>query len=141
MVDVDLEMLERALRPSPLKIGKHGIDSTRSRVENIASLFDEVSADRLVRSFENVLGCKAQPAILDPAIHDQARYLKSHEWVFGEAPAFDVTLERVIEGDLYTLCLDIQKGVIRSAHIYTDALNAPDLDAACQRLVGKRFPE
>ena len=123
MATVDIAAMERVLRPSPLKLGKHGVASVASRVANLADLHDAaISVADLIGSFEGVLRLEAQPAPMTDDVRAQAKLLQRPEWVFGNSPDCKATEERIIDGNLYSLFLDERGNAPRTARIYTDAL-------------------
>lgn len=122
LVDVNLSAMERSLRPSPLKLGKHGVDSVRSRVVNLASLSQNVTVDRLISAFEDELRQKARA--LEPT-HKQtlerASQLQERAWLMGGSPARGPIAEAIVDGDLYQFGHEIHEGGPATITVHTDA--------------------
>ncbi len=139
MVNVDLDMLTEALRPSPLKLSKHGIQSVRSRVGNLANTLNNCSIQQIIETFASVVS--APPRSVSPSSETliRADELKSREWLYGASPAYEATQEILFDGELYTFVFNVRKGIMTSVSISTDSLTFPELSKACASLEGKAF--
>ena len=139
MVDVNLDTMQRALRPSPLKLGKHGVDSVRSRVANLADIACDISIEKLIAAFEQIAGAPAEEAVMAPRVRERAEELASRNWLYGASPAFDVEMECLVDGDLYRIGLKVRAGAIEAATVSSDAYRPLDLDALARSIVGAEF--
>ncbi len=147
LVDADLEKLSRYLAPSPAKLRAKGVDSVRSRVGNLRELEPTLTIPALkaalAAAFREVYALPYEP--LDPAAleGEELRALtarnESWEWNYGQRLPFDFACEgRFVWGEA-RLELRVESGLVRSAKVYSDAMDwslAPRLEAA---LTGCRF--
>ena len=139
MVDVDLRLLEQALQPSPLKLSKHGIESVRARVANLASMDSNITVERVIDAFATIVGTSAQTARIGQCVTKRAAELRDAAWVFGESPAFDAEIEGLFGRDLYRFGFTVRKGVIDSVDISTDACRPADLADLKALIEGRVF--
>lgn len=139
MVDVDLDVMTRALRPSPLKLQAKGIPSVRARVANLTGFVQGLTVSRLLAAFRETLGMEETPMEVTPGVLRLEGELRSPEWIYGESPDYDLTLERQLNGSIYQLDLQIIRGRIHDVAIYTDALEPLDLPALRSMLLGIPF--
>lgn len=137
LVDADMNMLVRALRPSRLKLKKHGVASVESRVANLTSFANDLDVARLATAFEDALDVPSACAPISQEVLDHARKLQDPSWVFARHAPGDIELETVVNDDLYRLSLEVKGGFVQSAHITTDACRPPDLDAIAEQLKGR----
>ena len=82
MVDVDLANLARALQPSPSKLERHGIASVEARVANLTDAAPSLTVAQLIDAFATTLDATALPAAFSWQIHERAKALKEHAWLF-----------------------------------------------------------
>ena len=78
LIKGDMSDLARYLKPKPAKLQKHGVQSVRSRVVNLAELNPDITAEsivpRLREAFEEVYGGKAEDvAFADIVRRDEVR--------------------------------------------------------------------
>ena len=143
LIAADLDKLRRYLTVSPKKIRSKGIDSVRARVINLTEICPEMTAltmrDAVVNAFEKAFGTPV-PRVLTPMEEQTvAAYRLRHgswEWRVGETPKFDLAWDERFPWGGVELLLSLEKGVIREAHAFSDAMDTalcPDLEA---RLTG-----
>ncbi len=142
LVDADLEKLGRYLSPSKLKLQSKGVDSVRSRVGNLRELSPGVTIDALkaalVQSFTEVYKSPVEKIEASPDLELVARY-ESWDWNFGQRLPFTFAWEGRTEFGLIRMEADVAFGTIRSAKVYTDAMEwdlAPRLEAV---LLGQKL--
>lgn len=147
LIKGDMSDLARYLKPKPAKLQKHGVQSVRSRVVNLAELNSEITpesiAPRLRAAFEAEYGAVAteitfesiiqQPAVC--ALHDM---FASNEWKYGRWRTF--TAQRSAQFDWggveLALTVDEARGIITDVQIASDALDLAALDEARRLLIG-----
>ncbi len=147
LVDADLDKLDRYLAPSPAKLRAKGVDSVRSRVGNLRELEPTLTVPILKAALAAALRevfdlpCeRLSPASLEG---EELRALtarnRSWEWNYGRPLPFDFACEERFPWGELRLELRVESGLVRSARIYTDAMDwslAPRLEKA---LPGCRF--
>ncbi|MBE6828591.1 MAG: lipoate--protein ligase, partial [Ruminococcaceae bacterium] len=147
MVNVDLDMLSGALRPSPLKLHSKGIQSVRNRVVNLSQfgmgITPESIQDALIKAFAAEYGTDEPVLRIDrnsmqPSVYEK---IKEDDWIYGESPEFDISFERKLSFGNVTVFADISGGKISRAKIYTDSLAAIDFSLCEKTLEGLLFRE
>ena len=145
MVDVDTDLAMRYLSPSKAKLAAKGVDSVRSRIVNLrefvpALTIDQLS-DALIAALVDVyvpnLSLRDQcahwsrqsvPSVqtISPDEFDlselTAKYA-SDAWLYGQKLPFTLSVEDRFPWGGVELQLHIESGVIRSAKVYTDAMD------------------
>ena len=140
LVDADLDGLNRYLSPSKAKLRSKGVDSVRSRVVNLREFKPELTIEMLksalIRAFSQVYGLEASPMPPDSPAPERIRALgernRSWEWNFGTRLPFTLECEDRFSWGSIQVQLNIDSGIIRSARVYTDAMDfrlAPSLEA------------
>lgn len=128
MVSVNMETLSRYLRPSESKLKAKGVDSVRSRVCNLSEYAPDLTIDKLKELLETVYRAKMGEVTLmredDLDISQLYPLYSSWEWNYGETPAFDVSLEKRFPWGGVELMLALDKGAVKTATAYTDAMDA-----------------
>ena len=147
MVDVDLDMLTKVLKPSFIKLDSKGIDSVRSRVINLSQINSDITDEKLkkamIDAFKNVYG-DTQPIKyinkknMNPAFYDK---IQQAEWIFGEAPQFEIQVEKRLSEGNVTLCSQVEDGLATQIEIYTDSLSHVDFTVLKEKLVGSLYDE
>ena len=144
---VDMHNLGRYLVPSDEKLKAKGVESVRSRVENLsdrAQGMDIASLkEALFEAFTEEYGPGEhrdwQLAIERDQIEELQLKYRSWEWTFGRTPSFDISLIRRFDWGQAELLLSMRQGKIYEARCYTDA-NDPDLGGRIAgRLIGVPF--
>lgn len=140
LVNADMDKLNRYLSPSKAKLQAKGVDSVRSRVVNLKELNPDLTIDvlkkALVRAFSQVYGLEVSP--LPPDLPSRERVLalaernRGWDWIFGPKLPFSLECEDRFPWGSVQVQLNIDGGIIRSAHVFTDAMDwslAPELEA------------
>ena len=145
LISGDMSDLARYLKPKPAKLQKHGVQSVRSRVVNLAELNPEITpesiAPRLRAAFEGVYGgCAEEVSFEDVIRRPEVRRLyeefASDEWKYGRWRTF--TAQRTAQFDWggVEMALTIEDDIIRDVQLASDALDLVALDAARRLLIG-----
>lgn len=146
LVSSDFEKLSRYLQVSSEKISGKGITSVRSRVVNLTefnpSLTVDIVAESLIRAFGMVYGYR--PVVSDgsedvnpDAVEKLREKYASWEWRYGQTPRFDMTMETRFPWGGIEIGLNLEKGIVVSSKVYSDAMDEafirqlPDALAGC----------
>ena len=143
LVSADIDKLNRYLSPSKAKLQSKGVDSVRSRVVNLREFRSDLTIDllksALIRAFSQVYGLETIP--MHPAspaperIRALAERNRSWDWNFGSKLPFTLECEGRFSWGSVQLQLNMESGIIRSAQVFTDAMDwclAPSLETALQ---------
>lgn len=145
LVSGDMSDLARYLKPKPAKLQKHGVQSVRSRVVNLAELNPEITpesiAPRLRAAFEGVYGgCAEEVSFEDVIRRPEVRRLyeefASDEWKYGKWKTFIAQRSAQFDWGGVELSLTIEDDIIRDVQLASDALDLAALDAARHLLTG-----
>ncbi|MDK2932735.1 MAG: lipoate---protein ligase [Clostridiales bacterium] len=148
LVSVDINKLTRYLQVSEEKIKSKGIQSIRSRVVNLteykpALTIDEV-AYAVMEAFKETYG--GNPPITDDtdwmngtALEELYKKYASWEWRYGEAPKFDIDLSTRFPWGGIEVGLQLVKGKIKKAYVYSDAMDEELISTIPQVLEGCIF--
>ena len=147
MVDVDMSAMSRYLSPSRAKLEAKGVASVRSRVVNLRELkpdltVAEVSA-RMEEAFQAIYGLRAElleSSVLDSAYVDAlTERNRSWDWLYGrDIPCALQCGARFPWGEV-ELRLEVDSGMVRSAAVYTDAMDWSLTSAVEGALTGSPF--
>lgn len=147
LLKADLSRLANYLNPDPKKLSAKGITSVRRRVANLSELHPDIDhADVCVaieQAFfshfgERVAAEHISPQTLPDLPDFAATFARqsSWEWNFGQAPAFSHTLDERFSWGGVELHVDVERGIIVRAQMFTDSLNPELLEALAERLPG-----
>jgi len=146
MVDVDLDMMQKSLKPPAVKIISKGIDSVRSRVVNLASIVPGLTTDivkeAFIKAFTTVFACDEKPVFTGAIKYDETLKdrLLGKDWLYGETPEFSIKLEKRIQEGTVSVLLDIRDNLIKNAKIYSDSLRN-DWQEIEKTLIGTTYSE
>ncbi len=133
LVSADMEKMTRYLQVSAEKMKSKGVKSVQARVTNLTAfnklLTIEKMADAMLEAFgEEYKGNGLE--MLELSSFDQKKleelYNKysSWEWRYGEAPGFDMDIDTRFPWGGVELALKLEKGMVSSARVYSDAMDA-----------------
>lgn len=137
LLNTDLSRLANYLNPDPKKLTAKGIASVRSRVMNLCEILPQIDhdlvCDAIESEFMNHHGQTAELEIISPTQMPElpgfeAAYesQQNWNWNFGKSLDFShVFDERFVWGGI-EIHLDVHRGNVRSAKVYTDSLQ-PDI--------------
>ena len=150
LIKGDMSDLARYLRPKPAKLQKHGVQSVRSRVVNLAELNPEITPEsiafRLKEAFFSEYSeyseCSEYSDYSEIIKISEVKRLHDHfaspEWKYGRWRTF--TAQRTGQFDWggveLALTVDEARGVITDVQIASDALDLAALDEARTVLTG-----
>ncbi len=145
LISGDMTDLARYLKPKPAKLQKHGVQSVRSRVVNLAELNPSITPEsivpRLKEAFESEYSelseyMEYSELIQIPevqALHDQ---FASDEWKYGKWKTFIAQRSAQFDWGGVELSLTIEDDIIRDVQMASDALDLAALDEARRLLTG-----
>lgn len=150
LIKGDMSDLARYLKPKPAKLQKHGVQSVRSRVVNLAELNPEITPEsisfRLKEAFFSEYSeyseCSEYSDYSEIIKISEVKRLHDHfasdEWKYGRWRTF--TAQRSAQFDWggveLALTVDEARGVITDVQIASDALDLAALDEARHMLTG-----
>ncbi len=161
LVSADFKKLSKYLQVSKEKMESKGVKSVQSRVVNLSEfvpgLTVEDVADALISTYRNAYESKALVETkimvqgLDRlALEELYSKYSSWEWRYGEAPQFDMQMEKRFPWGGVEIGLKLEGGRIKKAYVYSDAMDEeyigmlPGLLEGCKmslRELGKRLRE
>lgn len=144
MINADLTNLSHYLTVAPDKLAAKGVKSVRSRVVNLSELNPAVTVERtkeaLITAFGQVYGLTPLPMEqerLDSAkLRERAEYFASYRWRIGNEPSFTTAVSHRFGWGGVELRLLVSGGMIQTATVYTDAMDAELAPLLSQRLTG-----
>jgi len=147
LVSSDLAGMERYLTVSAKKLRAKGVRSVRSRVCNLCEfrpgLTTSAVSEAIRAVWEARYGMAAEEIVLSPAQESEISRLReeraSFDWVMGEAPSFDFTVEDRFSFGMAQICISVEDGKISRATLYTDALDTGLSDRLPSLLTGIVF--
>ncbi len=145
LVDADLQRLVRYLTPSKLKLQAKGVDSVRSRVENLSHFRPGLTVSQvkqaLKQAFSQVYGLALTPLpeLDEAAIAALTSRNQSWQWNYGRKLPFTCTLDGRFPWGGVEIALVVESGRVQTAKVFTDAMDAPWLDALEAALTGCVF--
>ena len=158
LVHSDYARVARYLTVSPAKLQARGVSSVRSRITNLQAVNPSVSVASLEQALERAfIGHFCTSPANGPENGacriiresggkydqlDRLQELRAHyaswTWRYGESLLFDAHLERKLDWGLIQLGFQIDKGLVRRAQVYSDALDSdfisllPDVFTYCR---------
>jgi len=155
LISGDMSDLARYLKPKPAKLQKHGVQSVRSRVVNLAELNPEITPEsivpRLKEAFESEYSERSEcpdysEIIKRPEVRTLYGQFASDQWKYGRWRTFTAQRSGQFDwgGVEVALTVDEARGIITDVQIASDALDLNALDEAKRLLTGAStavFPE
>ncbi len=130
LIDVDMSKLGTYLQVSKEKIQSKGIDSVQARVVNLKSLNPNITVETiknsLKESFKELYGGSCKEFIFTPEVFNLYNLYdkySSWNWIYGESPSFDITLENKFTWGHIEIGLCIEKAIIKKSVVYSDAMD------------------
>ncbi len=147
LIDVDMEKLSRYLSPPKAKLEAKGVRSVRSRVVNLKELSPGLTCGKMrelmKQAFAAVYGAAPEPLPLSREDSEKilalAREYAGWEHLYGRPLPFSFQCERKFPWGHVQVQLDVQNGRIRSAKVYSDAMDWHFAEEAEAALTGCRF--
>lgn len=146
MIDLDMEVMEKALTPSRLKLDAKGISSVRSRVVNLKSICPAITAeavaDSLIKYYEESFGPAAVEIwdFKERLPSSSAKY-RDPEWNLGKCPSYEASMDIAAAKGIFRLKVRVENGLIAEAALSSDSLEGLELHKLEQGLIGCLFEE
>ncbi len=132
MVDVDLNNLERILKPSKLKLEGKGISSVKSRVINLKDINENITItkliEELIESFryyyvepKETMRC-SKDRYIPKLIHNYS----DEKWIYGESPVYNVVIERSTPLGNIQAYVNVEQGLVKDIKIFSDSISTLD---------------
>lgn len=145
MVHVNLEHLERSLRPSEMKLRSRGISSVSSRVINMTEYIPDLEVKTveklLIEQFIQVYGPSEPVIYMDSSgerPEQQDRY-ESREWIVDSCPGYTALMEMPYLGGVLKLKIQVKNGVIVNVQGSSDSLSSTGIDWIKREICGIGF--
>ncbi len=144
LIQGDMSKLQRCLSPDPAKLARHGVQSVRSRVVNLAELNSAVTPhsvkQALPSAFAEVYGDVSYLSFADYQANDTivqlSQHLQSDEWLYGRWRNFSLACQGSFDWGQVKIdaVIDADRRVIRSVNIASDCL-FPEAIALAQAIL------
>ena len=144
LLNSDLHKLASYLKVNKEKIEKHGVDSVVSRVINLNQIKPELTLkeleDNLVRSFRQTYNGKYSKKEFPEDALKKAVMYKNPEWLFRKECEHNFELKGHYGWGNILIQLQVEKQLIASATIYSDALDPEAFNKLEAQLIRKPLP-
>ena len=147
LIHTDPDAMGRYLNVSREKLESKGVSSVKSRIVNLKDLNDAVTVEamktQMIKAAEKVYGLSAKP-LPERWIDREERmrrtaFFSSRDWLFGRRIPFTLERTRRFEWGTVNVQVQVDKGCIREAEIFSDALDEEFIRQAAGALSGQRF--
>lgn len=145
LVNSDIKRLSSYLKVSKEKIQSKGIDSVKSRVVNLIDIKPDISIEKIASALRatlyNLYDVDREVTIEGAEVLDSKLYKKfsSWDWIYGETPEFDITLEKRFSWGGVEIGLKLDGAYIKEAKVYSDSMNYLVMDKIGEALKGLPF--
>lgn len=147
LVNVDMSKLGQYLMPSKAKLQSKGVDSVRSRVVNLRELCPALTIQRMkeemLRAFQQVYGMASTELCEADFDKDYVNQLRernaSWDWNYGKSLPAAVSFEDRFPWGGMELRMQIEKGRVAAAEVYSDAMEWNIASCLRQSLTGCVF--
>lgn len=150
LLNADLARLANYLNPDPKKLQAKGIQSVRSRVINLCQLRETVDHDlvchAIQKSYFQHYGESVSPEHISPqSIPDLPGFASAFarqsdwDWNFGKSLDFSHTMDERFSWGGVEVHLDVHRGKIEKAKIFTDCLYPAALECLAESLVEQEY--
>lgn len=147
LLHANLARLADYLNPDPKKLDAKGIQSVRSRVINLQELHPQIDhvmvCDAVESAFAGHYGEQVERERItpdsfskEPGFEERYQLHCDWNWNFGKSLQFSHTLEERFSWGGVDCHLDVHRGKITQAKIFTDSLYPAPLETLAERLVG-----
>lgn len=147
LVNTDTDRMSEYLNVDRSKLESKGVSSVKARVTNLVdfcpSLDIETMRRKLFEAFEHVYGLKAVPMTgkdLDPAIiGTYEKIFRDEDWLYGRRIKFKSQIQKRFDWGEFDLNLNVDKGVISTAQLYSDANDEHFIASIGEKLEGAAY--
>ncbi|MCI8730190.1 MAG: lipoate--protein ligase [Lachnospiraceae bacterium] len=147
LIQVDTSMMSAYLNVDKEKLATKGVSSVRSRVANLVEfcpgLTIQTMKDAMSAAFETVYHLPAAPYQLPASasheLEETRQFFSSDEWLYGRKIDFAYRINRRFPWGDFDLQLNVEKGVIVAAALYSDANDESFIRSIQEKLEGISF--
>lgn len=147
LVNMDTNAMSRYLNVDHSKLESKGVSSVNARVANLVdfcpSLDIETMRSKMFEAFQNVYGLTAVPMTaedLDPAIiQSYEKNFHDDDWLYGRRLKFTNRIDKRFTWGDFDLNLNVDKGVITTADLYSDANDEYFIASIGKKLEGTAY--
>lgn len=148
MFDVDLSVLEKALRVSKDKIESKGKKSVRSRVTNIKPHLQDQSltVQDFINNLRNFMDKKYDMTEYELTEEDDAKIREimkeknlSWDWIYGSNPDFSIQRNRRLPSGKVEANINVNKGKIEDIKFFGDFFGVRDVAELSKLLIGCKY--
>ncbi len=148
LVDCNMDVMAQYLAGDEQKLQQQGVKSVTSRVVNLKTFCEDMTIrdmqEALFFAFARVYK-KEQPAVLDeymldgPTLERISQQFEDEKWIYPAALPYGFTVSEHFPWGGVTVKLLVEGGIIRSAKIFTDAMEASLFTRIEQALTGSPY--
>jgi len=150
LLNADLNRLANYLNPDPKKLQAKGIASIRSRVVNLNTLVPDLSHQTVSAAISQAYQDYYQVAVTTefitpehfadlPDFKEKFARQCGWEWNFGSTPPFTHSLDERFDWGGIEVLLNVERGTIKQATIYTDMLDPLPMERFAEALHGLQY--
>lgn len=147
LIDVDMDKLSRYLTPSKAKLEAKGVASVRSRVANLNTFCPTLTCQQMRQymqeAFGEVYGVAPETIVAtraqETAVEKYTAELSDWQWLYGPKLPFSFSCEARFDWGSISLQLQAEAGIIRTAQVYSDAIEWEIADRVAKALTDCRF--
>ena len=131
LLHADMEKLSRYLCVSSDKLKAKGVSSVKSRVMNLCHFCPDITVEqmkeKLIQAFEIVYSLPAEEikgaSFCFEEWKARTAFFASDQWKYGKHLPFSFEVEKRFEWGNIELLLEVKKGLIENAGVYSDAMD------------------
>ena len=133
LFDTDVTVLEKALKPNPLKLKAKGIDSVRKRVANVKNLLNvNMSVEEFFDKFRAYMAKGKNQRDFTQSEINQINDLKekkfaTYEWNVGKSSVAQFNRSAKFDFGCVDVSFDVEKGYVQNFNIFGDFFSRGDL--------------
>ena len=147
LVQVDTGRMSAYLNVDRKKLASKGVSSVRSRVANLTefcpSLTIQEMGKQMIRAFQDVYRMPVQPYYFQSISADELKqsetFFASDQWLYGRKIDFTIQIQRRFPWGDFDLRLNVDKGIITAAALYSDANDEAYIRAIRDQLEGRNY--
>ena len=146
LVNADLGRLNNYLSVDPRKLQAKGVKSVRSRVCNLSEIKPDLTTDMLLDALKNAYhenygeySVISNDDIDASSLKNYIEKQKSDAWRLGNTPRFDAEIENRFAWGNVQIHLTLKNGIVESAQVYSDAIDAEIAGEIKNILTGAQF--
>lgn len=150
LLHADLNRLASYLTPNPKKLAAKGITSVKSRVTNLDQIKQGIDHDvvsgALIEAYLDHYDVEADVECIAPGNHgdlpsldETFEFYSSWEWNYGKTPEFTHLLDERFNWGGVEVFLNVTKGRIQDARLYTDSLDPSPFEQLAENIKGSGY--